>query len=70
MAISSNIVSDNNIELEPLNKQNPGGLLSTPKMKRGGTSKKIQFTTPEFSVTPISALPGSNNRMLLPNRRR
>lgn len=44
---------------------------TTPILKRktGGSSKKLQFTTPEFSVTPIATIPGINTR-LMPSRKR
>lgn len=44
---------------------------TTPILKRktGGGSKKLQFTTPEFSVTPIATIPGINTR-LIPSRKR
>lgn len=68
MALSSNNRNDN-IEMEPLTeKQVPGALCTTPKPKRANT-KKLQFSTPEFSVsTPISTISG--NSRLLPSRRR
>lgn len=76
MALSSNHVPDG-IELLPINKQQSQPLLQsscltlTPKMKRANTvGKKLQFSTPECSVTPISALPGSSGRVLIPSRKR
>lgn len=67
MALSSNIRNDN-IEMEPLTtKQIPGALCTTPRPKRPN-AKKLQFSTPEFSVTPISTISG--NPRLLPSRRR
>lgn len=80
MALNANVNLDA-IELLPIKKQssqnnllsnNAGVLLtSTPKMKRANAStKKLQFSTPEFSVTPIAALPGSSNRVMIPNRKR
>lgn len=67
--------NSDNIELETLNKPLPGGLTTsttTPILKRksGGGSKRLQFTTPEYSVTPIASIPGINNNRLLPSRRR
>lgn len=72
---------NDNFELEPLNKNDAndggesnfggstcGGVGTTPKRKRAAATKKIQFTTPEFSVTPIPTV-AVNNR-LLPSRRR
>lgn len=68
------------IELEPITKQNDetvmkdfggansGSLLTTPKPRRSAVTKKLQFTTPEFSVTPIPT--SSGNSRLLPSRRR
>ncbi|XP_055319376.1 uncharacterized protein LOC129577031 isoform X2 [Sitodiplosis mosellana] len=45
-------------------------LSSTPILqKRKGGSKRLQFTTPEFSVNPIVTGPGINTR-LIPSRRR
>uniref|UniRef100_A0A1B0CP20 SCP domain-containing protein n=2 Tax=Lutzomyia longipalpis TaxID=7200 RepID=A0A1B0CP20_LUTLO len=55
------------IEMVPLNKQNSQTSMSSKQSKRPPT-KKLQFSTPECSVTPISAIPG--NRMLLPGRKR
>lgn len=79
MALNSNISADA-IELLPINKHasqnnlginNAAASTSTPKMKRANASiKKLQFSTPEFSVTPIAALPGSSNRVMIPNRKR
>lgn len=67
MALSSNNRNDN-IEMEPLTtKQIPGALCTTPKPKRANV-KKLQFSTPEFSVTPIPTISG--NSRLLPSRRR
>lgn len=68
MALSSNTRNDN-IEMEPLTttKQIPGALCTTPKPKRAN-AKKLQFSTPEFSVTPISTISG--NSRLMPSRRR
>lgn len=81
MALSSNNGNDS-IELEPLTKQqNDGyeggsgasgsvaGSCSTPKPKRTAITKKLQFSTPEFSVTPISTTAAVTSR-LLPSRRR
>lgn len=73
MAISANAGGADTIELEPLNKPIPGGLAMTPILKRksGGGSKKLQFSEPEFSVTPIASLPTMNNSARLrPSRRR
>lgn len=75
MALSSNSGPEG-IELLPLNKQQQQPLQQnscltlTPKMKRANVGKKLQFSTPECSVTPISALPGSSNRVLVPSRKR
>lgn len=66
MALSSNTRNDT-IEMEPLTKQVPGALCTTPKPKRAN-AKKLQFSTPEFSVTQISTISG--NSRLLPSRRR
>lgn len=75
MALQNNNGNDC-IELEPLTKQNDaagvkapaGALCTTPKPKRAAVTKKLQFTTPEFSVTPIPTVSG--NSRLLPSRRR
>lgn len=58
------------IELNMLRKR-LGTTTTTPILKRntGGSSKKLQFTTPEFSVTPIATIPGINTR-LMPSRKR
>lgn len=73
MALSSNLGPEG-IELLPINKQQPvhqnSCLTLTPKMKRANVGKKLQFSTPECSVTPISALPGGSNRVLAPSRKR
>lgn len=72
MALSSNLGPEG-IELLPINKQpvqQNSCLTLTPKMKRANVGKKLQFSTPECSVTPISALPGSSNRVLIPSRKR
>lgn len=45
-----------------------GSLCTTPKPKRAAVTKKLQFTTPEFSVTPIPTVSGSHR--LTPSRRR
>lgn len=66
MALSSNNRNDN-IEMEPLTTKQIPGALSTPKPKRAN-AKKLQFSTPEFSVTQISTISG--NSRLLPSRRR
>lgn len=61
------------IELETLAKPFPTALATTTpilKRKSGGGSKRLQFSTPEFSVTPIATIPGINNNRLLPSRRR
>lgn len=75
-----NNANNDNIELEWLTKNNQndgiesncggstGGGGTTPKTKRAVATKKIQFSTPEFSVTPIPTV-AVNNR-LLPSRRR
>ncbi|XP_059622333.1 uncharacterized protein LOC132265617 [Phlebotomus argentipes] len=55
------------IEMVPLNKQNSQSSMTSKQSKRP-TQKKLQFSTPECSVTPISAIPG--NRILLPGRKR
>lgn len=74
MALSTNYSPDG-IELLPINKQQQqpvqqsSCLTLTPKMKRN-VGKKLQFSTPECSVTPISALPGSSGRVLVPSRKR
>lgn len=73
MAINSNSAVGENIELEALNKPIPGGLTpTTPILKRkaGDGSKKLQFSTPECSVTPIATIPGINSTKLYPSRRR
>ncbi|XP_031630473.1 protein PRY1-like isoform X2 [Contarinia nasturtii] len=68
------------IELSILQKKAPGTAVAaaaavttttTPILKRkgGGGSKRLQFSTPEFSVTPIATVPGINTR-LIPSRRR
>lgn len=41
----------------------------TPKPKRAAVTKKLQFSTPEFSVTPIPAVSVVGNR-LMPSRKR
>lgn len=75
MALSSNNSPDG-IELLPINKQQQqpiqqsSCLTLTPKMKRANVGKKLQFSTPECSVTQISACPGSSNRILVPSRKR
>lgn len=58
------------IELNMLQKR-LGAATTTPILKRktGSSSKKLQFTTPEFSVTPIATIPGINTR-LIPSRKR
>ncbi|XP_055373036.1 uncharacterized protein LOC129606647 [Condylostylus longicornis] len=69
MAISSNFGTSDNIELTPINKSIKSGLNLTPKMKRAANTKKLQFTTPEYSA--ISVIPSTGmNRMIAPNRRR
>lgn len=45
-----------------------GSLCTTPKPKRAAVTKKLQFTTPEFSVTPIPT--ASSSHRLTPSRRR
>lgn len=74
MALSN---GNDNIELEPLTKQQndgaesitgTGGSGATPKPKRAAVTKKLQFSTPEFSVTPIPTV--SVNSRLMPSRRR
>lgn len=73
MAISSTAGGADTIELEPLNKPIPGGLAMTPILKRksGGGSKKLQFSEPEFSVSPIATIPDiSGSFRLRPSRRR
>lgn len=45
-----------------------GSLCTTPKPKRAAVTKKLQFTTPEFSVTPIPTV--STSHRLTPSRRR
>lgn len=59
------------IELNMLHKRLDTTITTTPILKRktGGSSKKLQFTTPEFSVTPIATIPGINTR-LVPSRKR
>lgn len=59
------------IELNILQKKPGQSSMATPILKRkgGGSSKKLQFSTPEFSVTPIATVPGVNTR-LIPSRRR
>lgn len=58
------------IELNILQSK-PGPSMTTPILKRkgGGSSKKLQFSTPEFSVTPIATVPGVKPH-LIPSRRR
>ncbi|XP_055704624.1 uncharacterized protein LOC129802664 [Phlebotomus papatasi] len=55
------------IEMVPLKKQNSQSSMSSKQSKRPA-QKKLQFSTPECSVTPISAIPG--NRVMLPGRKR
>lgn len=62
-------VNINGIELQSINKSSNSSNL-TPKMKRASASKKLQFSNPECSVTPISVIPGSSNRVMAPSRRR
>lgn len=59
------------IELNMLQKRLDTTTSTTTILKRktGGSSKKLQFTTPEFSVTPIATIPGINTR-LMPSRKR
>lgn len=58
------------IELNTLQK-NPGPSMTTPILKRkgGGSSKKLQFSTPEFSVTPIATIPGVKAHLIGSRRR-
>lgn len=70
MAISTN---PNGVELEPMNKPTaPGGMVTTPILKRkaGGSSKKLQFSTPEYSVTPITPIPNISMNRMRPSRKR
>lgn len=58
------------IELNILQKK-PGPSMTTPILKRkgGGSSKKLQFSTPEFSVTPIATIPGVKAHLIGSRRR-
>lgn len=71
-AMAAGVASSTNdlIELSII-KKNPAEVTTTPILKRkgGGSSKRLQFTTPEFSVTPIASASGVNKR-LIPSRRR
>lgn len=42
----------------------------TPKPKRAAVTKKLQFSTPEFSVTPIPAVSVAGGSRLMPSRKR
>lgn len=57
------------IELNIIQKK-PATATTTPILKRkgAGSSKRLQFTTPEFSVTPIAT--DRVNTRLIPSRRR
>lgn len=71
-AMASGAASSTNdlIELNTLQK-NPGPSMTTPILKRkgGGSSKKLQFSTPEFSVTPIATIPGVKAHLIGSRRR-
>lgn len=68
MALSSNNCDDG-IEMEPLTKQQTStGAMA--KQKKPATTKKLQFSTPEFSITPIPISTFSTNNRLVPSRRR
>ena len=75
-------LSSNDIELNPIiNKlnndhENNGngitGIISGGNSNNNSVkmpSKKIQFTTPEFSITPIETLPGGRPRPALSRKR-
>lgn len=72
-AMAAGIASSTNdlIELNVM-KKTTVDVTTTPILKRtgGGSSKRLQFSTPEFSVTPIATVPGVVNLRLIPSRKR
>lgn len=70
-AMAASVVSTNDLIELDIMKKNTADETTTPILKRkgGGSSKKLQFTTPEFSVTPIATDPTINLR-LIPSRKR
>lgn len=71
-AMAASVASTNDlIELNIMKKDTADVVTTTPILKRkgGNSSKKLQFTTPEFSVTPIATEPGVKS-CLIPSRKR
>lgn len=68
---TNDLIELNILQKKPVATANATATTTTPILKRkgGGSSKRLQFTTPEFSVNPIATGPGINTR-LIPSRRR